>query len=128
MTGVKNVISMVREFVDGKLLDGLGVAHYPTGERYIGFFVGRRRQGPGQLSTPGIGVSYIGHWKHDEPDGIGEKTTETGDVYRGHFKEGKRHGYGMESFETGGTYYGTWKLDKRHACGIFKVREAVFRR
>jgi hypothetical protein len=81
---------LVREFADGALLDGFGLAHYPNGDHYTGYFVGRRRQGLGQLTSPEVGVTYVGHWKYDEYEGVGEQTFENGDVYRGHFKNGEK--------------------------------------
>jgi len=59
------------------------------------------------------GSKYEGHLSKQLPEGVGRKTTKTGDYYIGEFSNGLEHGYGSWYNKQGTLQYqGMWHLGK----------------
>jgi hypothetical protein len=128
MTGfpsTKNAIVITRRWDDGVLVDGLGSATYPNGDKYSGYFAGKKRHGIGRLVTKR--GSFTGHWKDDREDGLAEWKSVEGDSFVGYFRDGQRDGVGVErNPEGGGAYFGIWKAGKLHGCCLFQWPDGIY--
>ena len=107
---------------DGETLNGnrhgLGVCHYPNGDRYEGSWEDDMRHGFGECWYMD-GRYYAGRWSQDEFNGQGSLRFPDGSQYVGEWVAGKKSGYGamewttMERF----SYRGHWMNDRPHGIG-----------
>jgi len=63
------------------------------------------------VNKPLIGGSskYVGNWKNDKLDGVGDLVLIEGKKYSGEFKKDKYHGQGTMTLKDGKIIKGLWK-------------------
>jgi hypothetical protein len=64
------------------------------------------------------GITYLGEWVDDKPDGFGVLTYPDGRRYEGAMLKGLRHGYGKLLRTDGSTYEGDYKDDTWTGRGV----------
>jgi hypothetical protein len=74
--------------------------------------------GNGVIITPH--VKYVGTWKDDQQDGLGEEFFTDGDYYQGEFRNGVKHGKGKFLWKDGSSYEGEFKNSTISGKGLFK--------
>jgi hypothetical protein len=74
----------VGDFRKGDFIQGIHT--FPNGDKYIGEFINRKRNGQGTfISANG---KYVGEWKNDRPNGLGILTHADGRIEEGMFQNG----------------------------------------
>src|SRR3990167_5785328 len=87
---------------------------------HSGYFKNGRREGPGQLILLGPGgACYRGFWSHDEMEGNGMLSTQSGYQYIGEWLHSQQDGYGEESWTDGTTYKGNFAQGVREGKGDY---------
>ncbi|GMH00282.1 hypothetical protein Nepgr_002121 [Nepenthes gracilis] len=90
--------------------------HLPTGDLYIGTFLGSVPHGSGKYLWVD-GCMYEGEWKKGKAYGKGKFSWPSGATYEGEFKSGRMEGYGTFTGADADTYKGRWIADKKHGYG-----------
>lgn len=96
---------------------GKGVATYPNGDVYDGYFVDGLREGNTGTYTynskgnPEIEEKdkYTGSWKNNMKHGIGQQSYQGVGQYNGYWENGLRHGEGVMIYQNQDIYSGQWK-------------------
>ena len=102
-----------------ELLQGIDIATYPDGTKYVGEWKDGIPNGQGTL-TYLDGRKYIGEFKDGIPNGQGSFTYLDEGKYVGEFKNDKAHGQGTFTFPDGFSLKGIWEKNefKRNKRGI----------
>ena len=77
-----------------ELLQGIDIATYPDGTKYVGEFNNGDRHGQG-TSTFSWGEKYVGGYKINQKHGYGTYTFSDGAKYVGQYRNNKKHGKGV---------------------------------
>jgi len=94
-----------------------GTFTYSNGDRYVGEYKNRQRNGQGSL-TLSSGSKYVGGWKDNKRNGQGTETGTDGGKYVGEFKDDKYHGHGTLTFSNGLKYVGEFEENKSNGWGV----------
>ena len=95
-----------------------GTFTYSNGDRYVGEYKNRQRNGQGTL-TLSSGSKYVGNWKDNKRNGQGTETGADGGKYVGEFKDDKYNGHGNFIYPNGDKYDGEFKDGKANGLGTF---------
>ena len=86
-------------------MEGYGVYHWPSGDRYEGEFVNGLKQGDNCkfFWHDGCedGLTYEGEYMNDKQHGNGYKTWNDGRSYQGQFVGNEMEGHGTMNFPNG---------------------------
>lgn len=97
-----------------------GTFTFKDNSKYIGEFVGDKRNGQGKYYDKNGTLKFEGRFRNSKPinnSTKGKKTYEIG-VYEGEFVNGLADGYGVFTMKDGSIYKGTFKNDKAHGFGV----------
>lgn len=94
-------------FKDNKK-DGLGRQCGSKGDIYDGYWRNDKKCGFGVMEIVDKKYKYVGDWKNDQFDGIGNLITDDA-VYEGEWKENKQHGKGNLVYADGRVYTGAFR-------------------
>lgn len=103
--------------------EGKGTLEKVDGSRYVGEWVGGRRNGTGtswQRHKDGsLRKIYAGEWRDDKMHGRGTFNYKNSDVYIGEWQADQRAGVGVCTYADGSYYEGEWLADMRHGFGVY---------
>lgn len=92
--------------------EGFGVALWPNGSTYKGYWKANQRHGMGTHIWQD-GERYEGEFVEDRREGLGKYFWTNGEVYNGEWKDNKRNGQGLVSNANGKVLFeGIWVNDK----------------
>lgn len=136
--------------------EGFGEFKFPNGDFYKGKFEGNKWSGLQGLCIFSDGTAYLGEWKYDFFNGVGQYLTkeghviegnfsgsddspykmktdtdlkilyENGELYEGKGRNGKRDGKGRFIYLDGSVYEGHWEKDKRHGTGQISYADGSY--
>ena len=108
--------------VSGNCENGYGTYKGYYGDKYVGYFKGRKAHGKGTKVTDyGYGDKYVGDWHKNYMHGQGTYVFTGGNKYVGGFKNSKQDGQGTLTYAEGSKYVGEWKNGKKHGQGTFTL-------
>jgi len=110
---------------------GKGIATYPNGDVYDGYFVVGCREGQSGTYTYNKYVhadgeakdTYKGAWKNNAKHGIGRQTYLGVGEYNGYWENGNRCGEGVMIYTNKDVYSGQWKNGKKEGRGTYVFHE-----
>lgn len=106
--------------IENGKLNGMGVYTFFTEDEkeleYLGEFKDNLKEGIGQFVFEN-GDMYVGNFKGDLREGIGQIIYANGDEYIGTFENGKKNGKGIFKWNDGCMYYGEYKDNKMEGQG-----------
>ena len=108
---------------------GKGVATYPNGDVYDGYFKEGLRHGEvgtytyNKHGTEEVKDTYKGAWANNDKNGIGVQIYTGVGRYHGYWKDGKRSGEGVMIYENEDVYSGSWKEGKKDGNGTYIFKE-----
>ena len=91
-----------------ELLQGIDIATYPDGTKYVGEWKDGLWYGRGTITRTN-GTKYVGEFKEGLPNGQGTHTDPNGDKYVAEFKDGIPNGQGSFTYLDGSKYIGEFK-------------------
>ena len=100
---------------------GYGKAKYPNKDRYKGWFVDGKRDGPGEYKFK-AGGKFVGTYSQGIKVGQGVQTFPDGSKYEGPFVNDKFNGVGKYTYANGDFYEGEWVDGKRDGNGNYFVK------
>lgn len=122
-----------------KMFEGKGIAAFPNGDSYDGYYVAGKRSGSGNYTWAENGDRYSGlyaeNMKHglglhtysgtsngDDDDGDQETTSSVnnGSAYHGNYANNVKNGFGTFKYSNGDTFSGEWREGKKHGKGAYR--------
>jgi hypothetical protein len=101
-----------------ELLQGIDIATYPDGTKYVGEWKDGLWYGRGTITRTN-GTKYVGEFKEGLPNGQGTHTDPNGDKYVAEFKDGIPNGQGTLTYLDEGKYIGEFKEGVPNGQGTF---------
>lgn len=101
-----------------ELLQGIDIATYPDGTKYVGEWKDGLWYGRGTITRTN-GTKYVGEFKEGLPNGQGTHTDPNGDKYVAEFKDGIPNGQGIATYFDGSKYVGEFENGLAHGQGTF---------
>ena len=109
----------------GKRFDQcFGTHAWPDGTTYIGEWKRNKSDGIGQLFYPD-GRRYLGEFKNGKLNGEGKYTWALGYEYEGIWRNNVKTGLGKLIYSDGREYQGAWKNDKWHGKGTLSFPDGT---
>jgi hypothetical protein len=102
--------------------EGYGVAIFPDGSKYQGFYSEDKMKGKGRLININ-GDYYEGEFINNKANINGKLVSKMGGTYVGEFLDGEKHGTGIEHFPDGSIYEGTYFKGAKTGKGKFTWRD-----
>lgn len=104
------------------------IYNFSNGDRYIGKVEKNELSGNGyyiMYEDDEVIMEYLGEFKNNLREGIGQCSFSNGNMYLGIFKEDLMDGIGHMKYSSGDEYIGQWKNGKKHGKGIFTWSDGV---
>lgn len=104
------------------------IYYFSNGDKYIGKIEKNELHGRGyyvMYNDSKVIMEYMGEFKNNLREGIGECKLENGNIYLGSFKDDLMNGIGKMIYSNGDEYIGEWKDGKKHGLGMFTWSDSV---